>query len=193
MFKLIRCTDVVRIPPEQFGQDLLSVAQEQLRLKYEGTIREGTGYIVAVIAVDIDPVGKLVMGDGATYHKVTFSLLTFLPQLHEVVEGEVVEVEDFGAFIRIGPVDALLHISQILDDVISYDERHAALIGKDTRKELRKGDLVRVRVTALSLTRGGASGKVGVTARQPFLGKLSWIEEEVKKMAQQTASTPESK
>jgi len=34
----------------------------------------------------------------------------------------------------------------------------------------------------VSLARGGGSGKVGVTARQPFLGKLEWIEHDVEKL-----------
>ena len=36
---------------------------------------------------------------------------------------------------------------------------------------------MRVRITAVSLGRSGGSGKIGVTARQPFLGKLEWIDE----------------
>ena len=35
---------------------------------------------------------------------------------------------------------------------------------------------MRVRITAVSLGRAGSSGKIGVTARQPFLGKLEWID-----------------
>ena len=54
-------------------------------------------------------------------------------------------------------------------------------MGKETKKKLMTGDQVRVRVTAVSLSRGAVSGKVGVTARQPFLGKIEWIKEEVKK------------
>jgi DNA-directed RNA polymerase subunit E' len=40
---------------------------------------------------------------------------------------------------------------------------------------LTSGDQVRVRITAVSLGRAGSSGKIGVTARQPFLGKLEWL------------------
>jgi DNA-directed RNA polymerase subunit E' len=40
---------------------------------------------------------------------------------------------------------------------------------------------VRVRVTAVSLGRGGGSGKIGVTARQPFLGKIEWITKDLEK------------
>ena len=132
--------------------------------------------------MEVNPIGKIIPGDGATYHKVTFSLLTFLPKIQEVAEGEVVEIADFGAFVRIGPIDALLHVSQLMDDFISYDEKQGVLLGKETRRKLTSGDQVRVRITAVSLGRAGSSGKIGVTARQPFLGKLEWIEREVQKI-----------
>jgi DNA-directed RNA polymerase subunit E' len=90
-----------------------------------------------------------------------------------------VEIADFGAFLRIGPVDALLHVSQLMDDYISYDEKQGVLQGKETKRKLASGDQVRVRITAVSLGRAGSSGKIGVTARQPFLGKLDWIKEEL--------------
>jgi len=145
-------------------------------------VDEELGYVIAVTNVKVSPVGKIIPGDGATYHKVSFSLLTFYPKIQEVVEGEVVEIADFGAFVRVGPIDALLHVSQLMDDFISYDEKQGVLMGKETKRKLTSGDRVRVRITAVSLGRAGSSGKIGVTARQPFLGKLEWIEQEVKKV-----------
>lgn len=150
-------------------------------MKYVGVIDEEIGYLIAVTDVQVSPTGKIVPGDAATHHKVVFSLLTFLPKIQEVVEGEVVEVADFGAFIRIGPVDALLHISQIMDDFIAYDEKQGVLMGKETKRKVTVGDRMRVRITAVSLSKGTGFGKIGVTARQPFLGKLDWIEEDLKK------------
>jgi DNA-directed RNA polymerase subunit E' len=185
MFKLVRMEDTIRIPPETFGKPLENVGHQQVKAKYEGVIDETLGYIIAVTNVKVSPIGKIIPGDGATYHKVTFSLLTFYPLLQEVVEGEVVEVADFGAFVRIGPIDALLHVSQLMDDFISYDERQGALIGKETKRKLAVGDKVRVRITAVSLGRASGTAKIGVTARQPFLGKLEWIEEDVQKIAKQ--------
>ena len=132
--------------------------------------------------VKVNPVGKIIPGDGAAYHKVTFSLLTFYPKIQEVVEGEVVEIADFGAFVRVGPIDSLLHVSQLMDDFISYDEKQGVLFGKETKRKLTSGDQIRVRITAVSLGRAGSSGKIGVTARQPFLGKLEWIENEIQRI-----------
>jgi DNA-directed RNA polymerase subunit E' len=168
--------DTIRIPPETFGNPLEKVGLQQVKAKYEGVVSDELGYVIAVVDVKVSQTGKIIPGDGATYHKVSFSLLTLYPELQEVVEGEVVEIADFGAFIRIGPIDALLHVSQLMDDFISYDEKQGVLLGKETKRKLMNGDQVRVRITAVSLGRAGSSGKIGVTARQPFLGKLDWIE-----------------
>src|SRR4030066_292635 len=179
LFKLITLEDTIRIPPETFGNPLEKVGHQQVKAKYEGVVNEELGYVIAVIDVKVSPTGKIIPGDGATYHKVAFSLLAFYPMLQEVVEGEVGEIADFGAFVRIGPIDALLHVSQLMDDFISYDEKQGVLLGKETKRKLISGDQVRVRITAVSLGRAGSSGKIGVTARQPFLGKLEWIKQDV--------------
>ena len=176
MFKLITLQDTIRIPPETFGKPLEKVGREQVKHKYEGVVNEELGYVIAVTGIQVSPIGKIIPGDGATFHKVTFSILTFYPVIQEIVEGDVVEIADFGAFIRIGPIDALLHVSQLMDDFISYDEKQGVLLGKESKRRLVTGDQVRVRITAVSLGRAGSSGKIGVTARQPFLGKLEWLQ-----------------
>lgn len=186
LFKLITQEDTIRIPPETFGNPLEAVGHQQVKAKYEGVVNEELGYVIAVANVKVSPIGKIIPGDGATYHKVSFSLLTFYPKIQEVVEGEVVEIADFGAFVRIGPIDALLHVSQLMDDFISYDEKQGVLFGKETKRKLMTGDQVRVRITAVSLGRAGSSGKIGVTARQPFLGKLDWIEYDTQKIREST-------
>ena len=189
MFKLITLQDTIRIPPETFGNPLEKVGLDQVKTKYEGIVDEELGYVIAVTRVEVSPTGKIIPGDGATYHKVMFSLLTFFPVIQEIVEGDVVEIADFGAFVRIGPIDALLHVSQLMDDYMSYDEKQGVLLGKETKRKLTSGDQIRVRITAVSLGRGGSSGKIGVTARQPFLGKLEWLKIDAAK----TKEAPEKK
>lgn len=190
LFKLITQEDTIRIPPETFGNPLEAVGHQQVKAKYEGVVSEELGYVIAVANVKVSPTGKIIPGDGATYHKVSFSLLTFYPKIQEVVEGEVVEIANFGAFVRIGPIDALLHVSQLMDDFISYDEKQGVLLGKETKRKLMSGDQVRVRITAVSLGRAGSSGKIGVTARQPFLGKLEWIDYDTQKIKESTEKKP---
>ena len=90
-FNVVTLEDSIRIPPNKFGEPLEEVAREQLKIKYEGIIDEELGYVIAVTDIKVSPVGKIIPGDGATYHKATFSLLTFYPKVQEIVEGEVVE------------------------------------------------------------------------------------------------------
>ena len=193
MFKLITLQDTIRIPPETFGNPLEQVGRDQVKTKYEGIVDEELGYVIAVTRVEVSPIGKIIPGDGATYHRVTFSLLTFYPVIQEIVEGDVVEIADFGAFVRIGPVDALLHVSQLIDDYMSYDEKQGVLLGKETKRKLTNGDKLRVRITAVSLGRAGSSGKIGVTARQPFLGKLEWLKLDSSKTKEVQEKTMKSK
>ncbi len=191
MFSIATMTDVVRIPPNRLTNSLINTTIEILKEKYESMISSELGYVITIINATVNPVGKLVSGDGATYHKVTFDALTFYPKIQEIVEGEVIEITDFGAFIRIGPTDALLHLSQITDDYLKSDIKQGMIIANQSTKTLKIGSKLRARITAVSLGKGAAMGKIGITCRQPFLGAYEWIESEVKK-AKQPPPTKES-
>lgn len=181
MFTIVEMSDVVRIPPNRLGTSLKEAAISILKEKYESMISADLGYVIMIIDADANATGKMVAGDGATYHRVNFKSLTFYPMLQEIVEGEVVEITEFGAFVRIGPTDALLHLSQIIDDYLRSDLKQGMIIANQSAKTLRIGSKLRARVTAVSLGKGAAMGKIGITCRQPFLGAEEWINEEVKK------------
>ncbi|MCH2380140.1 MAG: DNA-directed RNA polymerase [Nitrososphaerales archaeon] len=192
MFQIIEVEDVVRVEPLDFSETLNKMAEKVLKLKYESTLSPDFGYVILIIGVKADKVGKILPSDGATYHTVNFKLLTYLPKLQEVVEGEVVEITDFGAFIRIGPTDALLHLSQITDEYLNSDVRQGLITAQQSNRVINVGTRMRVRVTALSLARGSSMGKIGVTCRQPFLGANDWIEEDLKKSSKDTSNKKES-
>ena len=184
MFAIVHLDDVVRIPPNRMKSSLNVTATEILKEKYESMISPELGYVIMIIDAKTNSVGKLVAGDGATYHKVSFRALTFYPKLQEIVEGEIVEITDFGAFVRIGPTDALLHLSQITDDYLKSDVKQGVIVANQSARSLKIGSKIRARVTAVSLGKGTAMGKIGITCRQPFLGAVEWIEEELKKAKQ---------
>ena len=175
MFFLVQVEDVVGIEPREFGRPLKRLVMEKLSSTYEGLVDEDLGYVVAVIDAEVDPIGVLLPKDPASYHKVVCTLLVFIPQVQEVVEGEVVDVTEFGAFVRIGIVDALLHLSQIIDEYVSFDRKNLELVATKSGLKLGVGDKVRARIVAVSI----AGGKVGLTTRQPYLGKLEWIEQQL--------------
>jgi DNA-directed RNA polymerase subunit E' len=181
MFAIAHMSDVVRIPPSKLTNSLKLTAIGILKEKYESMVNAELGYVILIIDAETNSVGKVIAGDGATYHKVNFTALTFYPKLHEVVEGEVVEITDFGAFVRIGPTDALLHLSQITDDYLKSDVKQGLILSNQSEKTLRISSKIRARITAISLGKSASMGKIGITCRQPFLGALEWVEKEIRR------------
>jgi len=182
MYVKIRAIDVVRVPPERLGGDQRLVVKEMLQDKLEGRMDKTVGMFLAILDVVKTEEGRIMIGDGGVYYETTFDVLVFRPMMQEIVEGEVAEIVEFGAFIEIGPLDGLLHISQITDEYISYDEKGVKLNTKETNRTLGEGDKVRARIVAISLNeKDPGDSKIGLTMRQPGLGKLEWIEEEREK------------
>ena len=134
-----------------------------------------------IMSANVDPMGKLIAGDGGTFHRVTFDALTFYPKLQEIIYGELVDITDFGAFVRIGPTDALLHLSQVMDDYLKSNIASGVILANQSGRTLKIGSTIRTRITAVSLGKASAMGKIGITCRQPFLGTDEWIEEDLKK------------
>jgi len=115
----------------------------------------------------------VIHGDGAGYFDVEFEVLLFKPEVNEVVDGEVTEIVEFGAFVRLGPLDGLVHVSQVANDYLSYDKRTQSLVGRQTKKSLKKGDFVRAKVATVSLKDSVISSKIALTMRPEGLGKLT--------------------
>ncbi len=168
----------MEISPNLFGLPKEESAYEILSRSYHGLLDPELGFIIAICdIIDVGP-GKIIHGSAGTFHPVTFTVLTYTPMMHEIVEGEVVELVDFGAFIRLGPSDGLCHITQISQDKLNFENVNARFTSAETGKSLEVGDLVRSRVIVVSVG-SGRSGKIGLTMRQPFLGKIDYIQEEL--------------
>ncbi len=178
MFKLFTLEGKIEIPPFLFNQEKTISARIILSEDYEGIITRNYGFIIAVVDVLEVGQGIIIPGNANTFHEVQFTILSFKPTVSEVVEGTVVEIVDFGSFVRLGPLDGLVHVSQICDDYISYEQIGNRFIGKETGKILEVNDQVRAKIIAVSLGTG-RSGKLGLTMRQKFLGKEDWVEADV--------------
>ncbi|MDD9809233.1 MAG: DNA-directed RNA polymerase [Thaumarchaeota archaeon] len=180
MFSISSLVDVVRIPPNLFGTTMKKAALNILKEKYESMINAELGYIIMILDVKVEEMGRLIAGDGGTFHRVEFDALTFYPKLQEIVRGEIVDITDFGAFVRIGPTDALLHLSQVMDDYLKSDVKAGTIFANQSERTLKVGSTLRTRITAVSLGKAASMGKIGITCRQPFLGADEWVAEEVK-------------
>jgi len=188
MYKLVEVEDDVRVPPAKFEFGLQESVKASLVEKWEGLIEKALGVILVVTAVKGVGEGRIYAGDGAVHYQVQFEMLVYSPEQHEIVTGEVIDVTEFGAFMRLGPVDGMVHVSQIMDDFVSYDRKNAIFTGKESKHKLKEGDVLRVRIISVSMA--GREYKIGLTARQPNLGCLEWIKEEKEKGKKAGAAKP---
>lgn len=123
---MTKIEDTVRIPPYRFEDPLEEVAIQTLNDTYNGRLDKKLGLLICVNEIEEIGEGRLIMGDGASYHNVVFNAIFFKPEQQEVIDGEVIEIAEFGAFVRIGPMDGLVHVSQVTDDYINYDSKRGA-------------------------------------------------------------------
>ena len=194
MYYLDQRPDVVRIPPARLGTELESVLTELAQQQFEGKLVEGQN--LTVLIRDVRPIGEghIIHGDGGVYQEVEYSALLFRPELQEVVEGNVVEIRKFGAFVRFGPLDGLLHVSQIMDDRVNIDEHNQRLVGVESKRDLKVGYKSRARIVSLSLSEiSPRDSRIGLTMRQPGLGRLEWSVDAHTQTEEKTSKKPASK
>jgi DNA-directed RNA polymerase subunit E' len=175
MFYLTEVEDYVRVEPKLFGLDTDEAIEQQLEEIYEDYYDKELGKVVVVIKILSIGEGIIIPGDGAAYYKSKFKLLTWKPNIHELVYGIISEITSFGAFFDMGPMKGMIHISQTMDDYVSFSKTNS-LMGKSSKRSLKSGDTCVARIVAIS--HKGESPKIGLTMRQPGLGKLDWIKEE---------------
>jgi DNA-directed RNA polymerase subunit E' len=178
MFYVVEVEDYVRVEPKLFGLKTSDAVAKQLQETYMNYHDKEIGEVIGVISVLEVGDGIIIPGDGAAYYNSRFKLIVWKPELQELVFGIVDEIINFGAFMNLGVMKGMIHISQTMDDYVSFSTTNT-LLGKDSKKVLKKGDACLARIVALSYK--GDMPKIGLTMRQPGLGKLDWIKEEKKK------------
>ncbi len=152
---------------------------QRLNENFEGYIGSDVGFIIYVSEIINIGEGIIIPGDGAPYFDTEFKILTFIPEIQEICLGKITDITNFGAFLNIGPVDGMIHVSQTMDDFISFS-KNKVLMGKESKKSLKVEDKCRARVIAISY-KDLANPKIGLTMRQPALGNIKWIEEKAAK------------
>lgn len=172
MFYIVEIADHIRVEPELFGLPVKEAVRQQLQKSFENYIDEELGSVVAVLEVLHVGEGILIPGDAAAYYDSEFKLLISKPVLQELVYGQITQITNFGAFMNLGMMEAMIHISQTMDDYVSFSKSDA-LIGKNSKRALRKNDLCVAKIVSVSYKT--IPPKIGLTMRQPGLGKIEWI------------------
>ncbi len=175
MFYLTEVEDYVRVEPKLFGLPTTEAVDKQLKEIYTDYYDKELGKVVGVIEVLNVGEGVIIPGDGAAYYQSRFKLIAWKPVLQEISYGIISEITNFGAFIDMGVMKGMIHISQTMDDYVSFSKSDN-LTGRASKRSLKQGDLCLARIVAIS--HKGDEPKVGLTMRQPGLGKLEWIKED---------------
>ncbi len=176
MFYKVLLSDHIRVPPSLFNLSIEDAIIVQIRKRYDGYISKDFGIVIDVAEVKSIGEGVLIPGDGAAYYDSEFWLYAYKPELQEVMLGRVRDIADFGAFMNLGPIDGMIHISQTMDDFVSFSQ-DKVLVGKESKHTLKVGDRCKARIIAVSF-KDVSNPKIGLTMRQPGLGKLEWLDEE---------------
>jgi len=190
MFYKVKVKDYIRVPPKMFSLGRRDAVLQNIKTTYENFISKELGFVVNVIDAGDVKEGVIVPGDGAGYFETDFELLTFRPEMNELVYGTVRDITDFGAFVDMGGVEGMVHISQSMDDYVSFS-KEKVLQGKKTGHSLKVGDKCKARIIAISY-KDVNNPKIGLTMRQEGLGKLEWLEQ-VPAVAKEAKSTKEEK
>ncbi len=175
MFSITEVEDYVRVAPKLFGKPTSEAVQEQLKETYSEYYDKELGNVISVVDVMDIGEGVIIPGDGAAYYKSKFKLLVWKPELQEIIHGIITEITSFGAFINMGDMKGMIHISQTMDDYVSFSKSNS-LSGKSSKRSLKIGDECIARIVAIS--HKGNNPKIGLTMRQPGLGKKEWIKED---------------
>lgn len=176
MYYKIELKDRVRVAPYLFGMDTKEAVLRSLKKKYDGFISKDIGIVIDIAGIKEIGEGVILPGDGSSYYQTSFEVLIFKPELQEVAVGKIRDIVDFGAFITLGPIDGMIHVSQTMDDFVSFS-KEKTLTGKESKRSLRVGDVCRARIIAVSF-KDPSNPKLGLTMRQPGLGRLDWLEQE---------------
>lgn len=175
MYRIVDIKDKIRVGPEKFELGERQAIFYSLKDIYEGRAFKDIGLVLAIKSINNIGDGTIISGDGAIYYDVEFSCLCYIPEQNEIVKGTVIDITEFGVFLRIGAIDGMIHVSQLMDDFVNFDEKNSMFIGKKSKQKIKIGDTVIARIISVSLI--GNEYKIGLTLKQHGLGNIEWLRE----------------
>ena len=191
MFYRVKVKDYIRVPPAMFNLNKRESVLQNVKSSYDNYISKELGFVVNVVDVGEIKEGIIIPGDGAAYYDTEFELLTFKPEMNELVFGRIRDITDFGALMEMGGAEGMVHISQSMDDFVSFS-KDKVLQGKKGGQSLKVGDKCKARIIAISY-KDLNNPKIGLTMRQEGLGKIEWLEQPEKEVKESKKESKKDK
>ena len=172
MFYEVLVEDKIHLYPYELTDKKEEVILNKLREKYEGKIDKGLGVIISINEIEHIESDYIEIGEPYIKYKTHFKVISFKPEINEIIENRIKSVVNFGVFIDVGPIEGLIHISQLGEDTFSLDKKSNAFVGKNTKITYKKGDKVRAKIATISLKNNVLESKISLTMRGLILGKI---------------------
>ncbi|OYT43678.1 MAG: DNA-directed RNA polymerase [Candidatus Aenigmarchaeota archaeon ex4484_56] len=171
MFYLLDIHEKVGVEVQKMGSDIKESLKEKLE---EIHIKENNGVFLGVEEIKkVSEEGDILPEEPYIFFDVEYTALFFQPLQNEIVEGIVSDVAEFGPFVKIGPIDALVHISQITKEKMVYNPKQDVITNKNGKLVIQKNDIVRAMVVSSSISQERV--KVSLSMKGEGLGPLKWI------------------
>ncbi len=177
MFYLLDVKEKVGIEAQKLKENVQDSIEEKLEDLH---LKEENGVFLGVVEIKkIGETGEILPEKPYIYFDVEYTSLFFQPIQNEVVDGYITEVAEFGPFVRIGPVDALVHISQITKESLTYNPEQDVITSKDSKIILKKDEPVRAIVVNSSISEDRT--RINMMMKQDELGLIKLLKKPKKK------------
>jgi len=172
MFYLVDIKEKVGIEVQNLGEDIKDSIEKKLENLH---IKENNGVFLGVVEItNIGESGEILPESPYIYFDVEYKALFFQPVEGEIIESYITDVAEFGPFVRFGPLDALVHISQISKEKLSYNPEQDVITSKDGKIIIKKGEFVRAMVINYSISEERT--RINLTMKQEGLGLIKLVE-----------------
>jgi DNA-directed RNA polymerase subunit E' len=172
MFYILNVKEKVGIEAQNLKKDIKESIEEKLEDLH---LKENNGVFLGVVEIkNIGESGEILPERPYIYFDVDYQALFFQPGENEVIESEVSDVAEFGPFVRFGPIEALVHISQISKDKLSYNPEQDVIASKDNKIVIKKGEKVRAMV--INSTISEERTRVNLSMKQDGLGLIKLVD-----------------
>jgi DNA-directed RNA polymerase subunit E' len=177
MFYQISVKEKVGVEAQKLKEDIKESIEESIDTLH---VKEENGVFLGVTEITkIGESGDILPERPEIFFDVEYTALFFQPAPNEVIKGIVSDVAEFGPFVRIGPIDALVHISQITQEKMTYNPQQDVIASADGKKVIQTGDLIKAIV--VNSTISSERMRVNLSMKQDGMGPLKWAEKEKSK------------
>ncbi|CDR95811.1 DNA-directed RNA polymerase II, putative [Babesia bigemina] len=148
MYFVVEQWKIINVKPSQLGPSYQQNIEEMLRNQVEGHCSSKYGYVVCVIRIIKNEIGRVQDGTGMIVVNVKYQAIVFKPFNDEVLDAVVTDVNKLGFFAQAGPLKAFVSRTAIQPSFV-YDNDAANPCYSDGTISIKPQTEVRMRIQGI--------------------------------------------